>query len=203
VPVVLLVVCPKASVARWAARPLEFGPGAGALQPLVVGPDRVPVRPGSQRPELAMLAALIHGDGPDRRGALENLVETAVGVAGDRRVRYLEMAYAALSAAGRRCLEELMETRTEPELTGLRDALVRRAKKRARQEGLAEGLAAGRTAGRTAGLADATIAVLQSRGLAVDEPSRDRIQAATLDELERWIHRAPTVASVPELLADH
>jgi Uma2 family endonuclease len=70
-------------------------------------------------------------------------------------------------------------------------------------EGRAEGRAEGMAKGRADGMAEAVIVVLTARGIALDDPSRQRI----LDEhdaprLERWIVRATTCVAVAELLAE-
>jgi hypothetical protein len=56
----VLVVTADPTVARWAAEPIELGPG-GKLQPLVLGPDAVPViadvEQARRAPELAVLSA--------------------------------------------------------------------------------------------------------------------------------------------------
>ena len=62
---VLLVVAPDAAVARWCAQPIELGHPGFVLQPLVMGPEAIPVildeQVAREDPELAVLSAMAHG----------------------------------------------------------------------------------------------------------------------------------------------
>lgn len=61
------MVTPVASVARWAAQPIELGHPGWDLKPLVLGPAQIPVVASAAEaraaPELAVLSALAHGPG--------------------------------------------------------------------------------------------------------------------------------------------
>lgn len=63
----LLVLAPRRSVARWAARPIAMGHPDWVFRPVVVGPEGVPVvtdpTVAEASPELAVLSALAHGAG--------------------------------------------------------------------------------------------------------------------------------------------
>jgi len=67
-PVCLLVVTIEDHVARWAASPIELGPGT-RCQPWVVGPSNAPVVTGLEHArenvELAVLSAIEHAHHPD------------------------------------------------------------------------------------------------------------------------------------------
>ena len=74
----------------------------------------------------------------------------------------------------------------EPIMLTIADAL--------RQEGMARGLAEGK--------AESVLAVLEARGLEVSAEQRDRISAChDVAELDRWLRRAVTVATVAELFS--
>jgi hypothetical protein len=81
-PTIVLVVAPDADVAAWASRPIDLGLGLHVMRPLVLGPRVVPVvtdpADAEKQPELAILSALAHADGPQ---ALE-VVMAALGVLG-------------------------------------------------------------------------------------------------------------------------
>ena len=66
-PVALLVITDDEEVARWARKPIEFGPRS-VLSVMVLGPGEVPwVRTEEEairQPELAVLSALAHGNEP-------------------------------------------------------------------------------------------------------------------------------------------
>jgi hypothetical protein len=57
----LLVITPKANVARWADEPIDMGFGSGSLKVHVLGPSRTPriieVEQARKAPELAVLSA--------------------------------------------------------------------------------------------------------------------------------------------------
>ena len=64
------------------------------------------------------------------------------------------------------------------------------------------GVERGRTEGRTEGRAASVIAVLQARGLAVAPVHRARIESCSdIEQLDRWIARAATAASVDDVFA--
>ncbi|MCR9159029.1 MAG: hypothetical protein NXI35_00005, partial [bacterium] len=68
-PMLLVVLTPDAAVGAWAKRPIHLGPlGLSTVQPLVLGPATIPevTRPSdaAARPELAVLSAIAHGEGP-------------------------------------------------------------------------------------------------------------------------------------------
>lgn len=65
---------------------------------------------------------------------------------------------------------------------------------------VAQGVAQGRAAGRLEGEMSALLAVLEARGLQVDEQARQRIAACTeLEQLQRWLRKAVSIQSVQEL----
>lgn len=65
-PLVLVVVTPDATPARWAAQTVELS-GSWFWAPLVVGPEGIPIIADVERarrePELAVLSVMAHGRG--------------------------------------------------------------------------------------------------------------------------------------------
>jgi hypothetical protein len=109
----VLVVTPTMDVARWAAAPIELGPG-GTLRPLVLGPDAVPVIVDESRaqadPELAILSVMAHGRGEVQRAVKIALAAVAgVELVSDRGlfVLYSDLIDAALSEAARKAFQML------------------------------------------------------------------------------------------------
>src|SRR4029079_13579959 len=98
---------PDEKVARWASRPIRIGPGS-FVQPLVIGPNAVPVvrkaAEANAAPELAVLSAVAHG-----RGDVKTAVDVALtalrasGAAADFDL-YYDCIVAALSPAARKGL---------------------------------------------------------------------------------------------------
>lgn len=69
-----------------------------------------------------------------------------------------------------------------------------------RAEGIEEGRAEGRAQGEAVGRAEAILQILDKRGIAVDEDSREKIFSCTsLDTLTTWLDRSLTAARVSDL----
>lgn len=180
----VLVVTPTMDVARWAAEPIELGPG-GTLRPLVLGPDAVPVVVDKSRaqaePELALLSVLAHGKGDVDRAVQVALAAAAgVGLISDESlfVLYSDLIAAALSEAARKAFQML------PPGYQFQSEIVRKS------------IEQGRTADRAAAVLD----VLETRGLPITDAQRERILGTKeLETLTLWLRRAVTVASADAL----
>lgn len=113
-PTVLLVVCPDPRTAARCATPIPLGHPGLVLQPLVLGPDQVPIvtdpAQAGHNPALTVLSATAHGNHPDRNQILRTLMGLLVDA--DHRERYADIVLAALPEAARRYLEKLMTTET-------------------------------------------------------------------------------------------
>lgn len=73
--------------------------------------------------------------------------------------------------------------------------------KQGRLEGKLEGKAEGLAEGEAKGLAKALLRLLDSRGVHVDDTSRQRIQACTdVTTLERWLERALNTTHLSDVL---
>ncbi len=192
-PTALLVVAPDAAVARWCAQPIELGHPGFMLQPLVAGPDAIPVivdeRAAREDPELAVLSAMAHGR-DDRVGpAIAQAVMSAAWGLDDERCNfYVDLAMASMSDAARRTLEELMKSGKYE----YQSEFARKYVAQGRQEGIQEG--------ELRGELGALLEVLDSRGLKVDDEARQRILACTDPaQLKRWLRQVAKVESVEEL----
>ena len=185
-PAVVLIVTTEPAVARWARRPITFGPGA-SLAPWVVGPDNVPLVTDPEQaatdPELAVLSAMAHG---------HDDVETAVKIAlaamsgaehvsdRDQYVLYSDLILSALSGAARKALQMI------PEGYQYQSPLIRESIEK----------------GRTLEKALSVIEVFEARDISVSEEQRSRILGCSdLEMLSHWHKRAVTAASVDELFA--
>lgn len=178
-PCCVLVLAPSASVARWAARPIELGPG-NTLVPLVIGPGGVPVvrDPGRARkaPELSVLSAIAHGRG-DVETAASIAVAAAAGIADldeETRALYSDIVESALSEAARKAFSML------PQDYKFQGPSYRK--------GIREGEI------------DALLTILKARELTPSKAQRQRIASCTdLDTLRTWLQRAATAANIDEL----
>jgi hypothetical protein len=185
-PAFVLVVTPDDDVARWAAAPIALGPG-GSFTPVVVGPRGVPTvtepDAAASDPELAVLSAMAHG-----RGDVETAVRVALAaeracamLQGERALIYSDLVWASLGDAARRALEDLMATTHGYEYQSEHH-------RRLRAEALREGLR------------DVLLRLLAARFGPIDEATRTRIVAASIDDLNRWVDRVVTAPSVADVL---
>lgn len=64
-PTLVVVLAPDPEVAAWCAEPIDLdGSGRSIMQPIVIGPDRIPVavdpREAERVPALSVLSAIVH-----------------------------------------------------------------------------------------------------------------------------------------------
>jgi len=183
-PVILVVVAPKLAVAKRCAVPIVVGEPEFVLTPMVFGPDLVPILtdPDQARlnPQLAVLSALAHGDGPASALVLENLAVALRSANPEHIDLYAGAAFATLSDAARTYLEAIMSD-GEP-------LYYFPPFQRSYDRGAAEGRA------------DAVLEILATRGLSVPDAAREQIVSCTdLDQLTAWIRRALVARTVDEL----
>lgn len=189
-PVELLVVCPDASIAAWCAAPIRLGGSGSQITPLVLGPELVPVvtdpDQASRMPELAVLSAIAHGGEKNHHAVLGALLSALGTIEEQQAFLYLELVHVALPESARRHLEELMSTDTGEELSSLAQWYVKR----------------GETRGKAEGEANAVLAVLEARRIKVPDTTRALIAACQdLVQLDTWVRRAATAATIDELFA--
>jgi hypothetical protein len=181
--VVILVISPDASVARWASRPVPVGPN-GSYAPVVLGPHELPslteLEPQRASPDLAVLSLLVHGRGADkavlRRASLPILaLESSVARL------YFGLLWSSLGERYFGAVEGLM-IGGEP----INDVF-----KKYYREGKAEGEA------------QALLRVLSARALVPTPTQRAAILACRdLPRLDRWLDAAMRASSVDEVLRD-
>jgi hypothetical protein len=201
--VTLLVVTIRASVARWAARPIDLGHPGFALRPLVLGPNAIPILTQLERarraPELAVLSATAHGQGAHgvaiARAAFAAL-DALSEVDAERATVYHDVIDLHLNAAAKSALEEMMETKWE-----YQSNFAKKYIGIGRAEGKAEGELAGEARGEARGKAEGVLAVLEARGVEVPERVRAAVLGCTdLEQLDAWLRRAVSVEDASALL---
>jgi hypothetical protein len=205
--VTLLVVTVSASVARWAAQPIDLGHPGFTLHPLVVGPKVIPILTQLERarraPELAVLSAMAHGHSEHSVAiakaafaALEAL--SAVDV--ERATVYHDVIDQHLNAAAKTALEELMETKWEYQSNFAKKYIgIGRAEGKA--EGELEGEARGKAEGRVEKQRQTLAKLIKLRLGEPDAGTLARLQAASEDELDLWTERILTAETLSELFA--
>ncbi|PRX96209.1 hypothetical protein [Allonocardiopsis opalescens] len=181
-PTVLLVVCPDAAVGRWCAQPIRVGHPEWVLHPLVVGPESVPVVHDPEQvrnaPGLALLSALAHGN--DDRVVLDAVMDGLDAVDRDRARLYTQYILSQLSGAALEYLEAVLETEKFEYMSDFTRRYVEK--------------------GELKGEAKSVLRVLTSRGVAVSDAARARIESCRDEEqLDIWLDRVATVEHVDDL----
>ena len=195
VPVDLLVITPRGSVARWAARPLHLTWAGTTLRPRVIGPAQLPVllRPeeAAQDIELAMLAAVAHVNHPQRlqiaRAALMAVQELRLEAA----PRYTDIIRAVIGP-----LEEELDMSVLDRVYS-KDTIAKL--KAAIAEGEERGKAEGEAKGLLHGLLDSLRFAWQARF--APAPLPDELERALIQAGPDALRRAQLVvftADVPE-----
>jgi hypothetical protein len=115
-PVVLCVVTPKRSVARWAATPIRLG-GRNVFKATVIGPAAIPAVTESalaqELPELAVLSAIAHGRGLDyeRAAKIANAaIHASAQLESTRSSLYSDIILNSLSGSARQLLQTMTPT---------------------------------------------------------------------------------------------
>jgi hypothetical protein len=194
-PVVLLVTAKDRATSTWAKGPFRLDGVSGfsslVLHPLVLSPDNVPLYSDPeeirQNMGMAVLSAILHGSGPHARTILKPLA-AALGT--------LDQQTAARAG-------DLVEN-------GLEDPETRKYWRMLMNETwftpgsgslIEETFLAGEAQGEAKGEARFVLRVLDSRGVPVDDESRERIMQCTdTGQLEQWLDRALVATSLDEVL---
>ncbi|NDU74942.1 hypothetical protein GWI34_20255 [Actinomadura sp. DSM 109109] len=195
-PVTLLVLCPDQATARGCAAPIDMGHPGWVLKPLTVHPGMLPpiTDPAEARrlPELAVLSAPAHADGPQSQAVLQGLSAAIASLTGDVGPLYYDYVMSRFSDAARKLMEDTVKLENYEWQSEF--ALTHRA------EGRAEGLAEGEAKGVAKGEAKALLAMLRARGLDVPEDVRSRVEACTdAEQFDRWIERGLSADSVGDI----
>ena len=193
VPVVVLVFSPVMAVAEWASQDIIVGPER-SWAPHVIGPAGVPKVTDAEEaraaPELAVMAAIAHGNAPDGRATLEAALGALGRVDDEHGMVYYDLIVAALGEAAQQELQDMARS-------GNYEFVSEFAKKH-----IAQGEAKGREEGEAKGRTEALIQVLTLRGFAIDEPLRQRISQASIEQLEAWMTKAIAADALADVFQD-
>ena len=180
---IVLVVAPDAGVATWAAENIDLGLGLGHVEPLVLGPAVVPEitdpAEAEKEIELAVLSAVVHGNGPNGLTVVQSALAALGRLDQEHAAVYFHVIWNGLREPMRRALEALvMERQIEGEATF--PPFVQKLIDRGKLEGLREGeLKAKRST---------LLRLLARAGIVLAECERARVQACTdITTLDRWI----------------
>ena len=213
----MVVLTTRQSVASWARRGVELGPGS-VWAPIVVDPSLLPVKPLREEvarlPELAVVAASMLRSYPADE-ALPALMEVPAGLADaadsgladDAARLYLDAVLVAASEEVRRALEEAMEQRSYVFKSDFAQKYVtigrNEGHEEGRQEGQKEGEKQGRQEGQKEGRQASILTIAAARGLELSDEQRNRIlHCDDIAALERWLVTAATVGSAAEIFGE-
>jgi predicted transposase YdaD len=173
--VVLLVLAPDPTVARWARTPIALGHPGFCLEPLVIELADVPRIVDAPRalklPELAVLSTLAHPELEVAAAAIRAISDLPE----DRAKLYLDVILAALSASVRKQLEDRMKGYVyqsefarkyyfqghDEGLEKGREQGLEKGREQGLEKGREQGLEKGREEGRESGLRAAVRELLQ------------------------------------------
>jgi Domain of unknown function (DUF4351) len=200
-PVCLLVVTADEATAKWAGRPIDLG-ASNRFTPFVIGPSGVPWVTSEQQarddPELAVLSAMAHGKDPDTARSVQVAIAAqlaSLGLDEDRSKFYCDLIQHALSEAARQALQTMDLSKYE-----YQSEFAKRYVAQGREEGREQGLAKGRSEGSAAGRADLLGRLLAHRFGPLPGVARERLAAASIEELDAIGERLLTARSLPEAL---
>jgi hypothetical protein len=174
----------KQETAEWAREPITIGL-AGltcmTVTPVVLGPDNVPavtsLAEAADDIPFAVFSALTHSRGPEAHAILKALAAALDTIDTETADFLVEFTEAGLgNTPGQRIWKVLMATVTYPYVSELRSK------------------------GRAQGQAQSILQVLDRRGIAVDDSTRERIESCTdTDTLSAWLDRALTATKATDL----
>ncbi len=182
-PVHLLVICLGPRTALRCAQPIDLGHPGFVLTPTVIGPREIPrvtdPAEATAQPALAVLSALAH---PRDEAVLAVLPAALSPMNHGTYAGYYRLIEAALPAASRRFLEELMRSARTPYKSAWAN--------HHHAEGYDEGLAR------------AVLELLDARGVPINDRDRQQvIDCRDESQLLTWLRKAATATSAEELFA--
>lgn len=215
-PVDLLIVAPDSSIADWCAEPIEIGPPGFVLKPPVLQSKLVPIvtdpAEAARRPELAVLSAMAHGNGPSAPDIVQAVVPVLEQLDLDRSTFYLDLVYHSVNEAVRRALEAKMKgyectspiaKRIVEKIREGRDLALDEGRKLGVDEGRKLGVDEGRKLGVDETLAHNLLTLLDTRGVDMSEAARDQIlNEHDTARLSRWFKRAITASTLAEVFEE-
>jgi len=111
-PACVLVIALDADVAAWASEPIDLGLRISTTTALVLGPGVVPrvtdPKRAEQEPDLAVLSALAHGNGPDGLDTLLAAMAALCRLPTNRAAIYFHIVYNALRDPIKKAFEVLV-----------------------------------------------------------------------------------------------
>ena len=195
-PVIVLVVAPDDDVAAWAAEAIDLGLGFTTVRPLVLGPKIVPEVTdqvlAEQEPELAVISAIAHGNGPNGLAVLAAAFRALGRLDQEHAAVYFQIVYTVLREPMRRAMEALiMERQNETS-----EAIPEFARMFMRI-----GERTGELKGKLEGKREVLLRFLDRAGIALSDDDHARIQSC-MDAgiLDQWVDNVSAGKSAADVL---
>jgi hypothetical protein len=201
------VIVTDTAVAAWTSAAIDLGLGQ-AIAPLVLGPSVVPEitdpAKAEEETELAILSAVVHGNGPNGLAVVQAVLGALVELGRfdpEHAAVYFQIVYNVLREPLRRALEVLsMERQSEGK--AVFPPFAQKLIERGKLEGLREGELEGLRKGELKAKHDALFRLLARAGIELAEADRARILACTEPEtLDRWLENVLGAKTAAEVLS--
>jgi hypothetical protein len=206
-PACVLVIAPDASVATWAAKPIQLGlgPGDGTVKPWVLGPAQLPrvtdPAVAAQEPELSVLSARAHGNEPDGFPVVRAALAGLEGLDPNTAAVYFQLIYDALREPMRSALEALIMANQQSEDVTW-PPFMQRLIDRGEAAAMRKWMLKGKHEGKHEAKREMIVKLALRAGIALTEEERARIEKCDdLATLDRWIDNALTSKTAVELFA--
>ena len=197
--VCLLVITVKDSVARWAGKAIELGPGT-RCKPWVIGPSNTPaiteIEDAKKNVELAVLSAIEHGNNTDMRLATRIALAAAAATAdidAERSKLYLDLLQINVCETVRKAIEVTMSGALGFEY---QSDFARRYIAQGKAEGRIEGKAEGKSEGRV----EIVLKLLTLRFGSLTDAVEAHIRGAQDVQIDAVVARALTAQTLAEAL---
>jgi hypothetical protein len=192
-PAIVLIVAPDDEVAAWAAEAIDLSLGLSTVRALVLGPKIVPEVTDRARaqhePELAIISAVAHGNGPNGIAVLDAAYSALRSLDREHAAAYFEIVYNVLREPLRKALETLIMER-QKETNETIPALER----------ILMGI--GERAGKLEGKREVLVRLATRAGIELSEHDRARIQSCTDDAvLDQWVDNVSGAKTAADVLS--
>ncbi len=194
-PVCLLVITIEDTVARWARKAIELGPGT-RCNPWVVGPSNTPaitdLQDAKENVELAVLSAIAHGQNTDIALATRTTsvaIVASAAIDAERSRLYLDLIMLALAGNASATIEATMNSLGYEYQSDFARRYV------------AQGRAEGKVEGRIEGRLEIVLKLLAVRFGPVTEATQTRLRGAQSAQLDAVAERVLSAQTLEQALA--
>lgn len=204
-PVIVLVVTPYASIERWSCMPIDLG-GGNLFVPLVMGPSRIPVitelTKAKHCPELAILSSIAHAKTPEAEKIAKSAIKASLQLDEETRKFYTDWVMVNMPHHVQQALEKFMGVPANYQYqSNFAKQWIAFGKQEGKVEGRLEGKVEGKVEGRLEGERILVLKLLKIKFRKVSKAALERIEKASMPELELWAGRILIANTLDEVFA--